>query len=114
MGNGRWPVRVVRQTRRTILEDAPVFVRIMRPGRDTQPKQVCEFTTRIAKENANTGDKDRRRAIGDASATLFVLLAPPNSDVQRNDEAWVTSARYRVLSVEPYESGQQVLAQLIT
>ena len=109
MHNSRLLRSALATTTRMIRDDNFDHVRIFR-GRRGSETQVMEFTTRIAPTNSA---RDQQTVSGDAAPQLYVFSAPRGSNINKGDEAWTDSARYRVIAVDATPGAQQVIAHPI-
>jgi len=110
--NGRLTARTFRRPQTTIREDTFMHVRVFR-GRRGSETPVASFSTRIAPVSASSLGRERRTALGDSAAQVFVMQVPRGADVVSQDEVWADSDRWRVFAVDHLASGTQAILQKI-
>jgi len=112
MTNGRLNQSLIRRDGAFVRADVYVYAQVYR-GRRGSETVVGDFQARIAAVSASALSRDQQAVIGDSAAQVYVISAPLGSPVQKGDEIWTGTGRYRVIAVDILPGEQQVIAQSI-
>ena len=102
--NGRLSPQVLEAGARVMIEDIYERVEVFREN-----AKVSNFQTRIGTASRSIAGRDQHQVQGASSPEYSVMLAPLNTDLRADDEAWIGTRRYRILSVDPQPHRLQVL-----
>jgi hypothetical protein len=98
--------------REQMVLDAYVTAQVWRVV-DGEDVKLGAFQTRVAGVSAGEAGRDQQSVQGNTADRLFVALTPLHVDVLKGDEVWIGDDRMRVVAVDKYGHGQQLIMRAI-